>query len=338
MRKVVYLVVGCLIVGCLTLTHLSCSSSSDGGGTSTPAGSEQAALDETSVRDALDFIEENVPACTMEDRTASEKRATVRSILGLAGGISDNIVLYRSAQSTRTAAETQTIAGNCTTPGQLTITLDEDESTGAISGSLVFESFCQVVDDGSGGTETLLVNGTVSISGSVNTTTEDLESLSISTGTGGITVQTGTDMISASLNSLNVSVSGSTTSITMSSLSVSANVDGETSNVSVNDLNATITEHADSMELDASVQYVDENGYVDIAVVDLMVDDEDQTVLGGSLTVSGANGTDIKITYQSATDDFLVEADTNGDGTYDYQPGCMDCSELDVNELLGNIL
>jgi hypothetical protein len=342
MKKAVYVILGFLLVGCLTLTHLSCSSSSDdgGGGTVTPAGSSQATLDETTVRDALDFIEDNVPACTMDDTTAAQKKATVRSILGLAGDISDNVILHRSAQATRTASETiaETIAGNCSpNPGSMTINLDENETTGVISGSLAFSSLCQVVDDGSGGTETLLVNGTVNISGSTNTTTGDLESLSISTGAGGITVQTGADTIAASLTSLSVSVSGSTTTITMSSLSVSANVDGETTAVTVNNLAATMTEHSDSMELDASVQYVDDDGYVDISVTDLMVDDEEQTVLGGELTVSGANGTDIKITYQSTSDDFLVEADTNGDGAYDYQPGTMDCSELDVDELLGNL-
>jgi len=339
MKKSLYVIIGLLVIGCLTLTHLSCSSSSDDGdgGSSTPA-ADQATLDEDSVRDALDFIEDNVPACTMDDTTAAQKKATVRSILGLAGDISDNVILHRSSQSTRTASETQTIDGTCSpNPGQLVMTLDENETTGAISGSFVFTSFCTTVDDGSGGTETLSVNGTVSISGSVNTTTEELESLSISTGAGGITVQTGTDMISASLNGLAVSVSGSTTTITMTSLSVAANVDGETTDITVNNLDATMTENATSMELDASVQFVNEDGYLDITVVDLLVDDEEQTVLGGELTVAGANGTDIKITYQAATDDFLVEADTNGDGTYDYQPGCMDCSDLDVDELLGNL-
>jgi len=338
MKKSLYVIIGLLVIGCLTLTHLSCSSSSDdGGGTSTPAASAQATLDEDSVRDALDFIEDNVPACTMDDTTAAQKKATVRSILGLAGDISDNVILHRSSQSTRTASETQTIDGTCSpNPGQLVMTLDENETTGAISGSFVFTSFCTTVDDGSGSTETLLVDGTVSISGSVNTTTEELESLSISTAAGGIAVQIGTDMISASLNSLGVSVSGSTTTITMTSLSVSASVDGEATDITINDLDATMTEHSDSMELDGSVQYVDEDGYVDISVVDLMVDD-DQTVLDGALTVTGANGTDIKITYQSDSEDFLVEADTNGDGTYNYTPGTMDCSELDVDELLGNL-
>jgi hypothetical protein len=333
MRKALYIVVGCLIVGCLTLTHLSCSSSSDDddGGTTTPADVQQT-LDETSVRDALTFIEDNVPACTMEDGADAQETTTVRSTLGLVGGISDNIVLHRTAQLSPTRDIDETIPGTCDpNPGELVMTLDEDESTGTISGSLVFDSFCQTVDE-----ETLLVNGTVDISGTFNTSTGELESLSISTGIGGLSVQTDTDMISAGLNSLSVSVSGPTTTITMNTLSVSANVDGETSDVTVNNLAATMTEYADSMELDASVQYVDDDGYVDITVVDLMVNDQDQTVLGGALKVTGANGTDIKITYQSASDGFLVEADTNGDGTYDYQPGTMDCSELDIDELLGN--
>jgi len=348
MKKVVFFVVSLVLVGCLTLTHLSCSSSggdSDGGGGgSTPAASDQQTLDENSVRDALDFIEDNVPGCVMDDSTAAaQKKATVRSILGLAGNITDNIVVYRSSQSTRTAAETmtETIPGTCTTtnPGELVINLNQNESTGAISGSLVFNSFCAEVDDGDDGTETLQVNGTVDISGSVNTTTDELESLEISTGSGGIYAQIGTDFIEADLDSLSVSVSGSTTTITMDSLSVTADVDGEETDVTVEDLDVTVTENSTTTEVDASVTYVDEDdGYVDIAVEDLLVTNEDGTVTDGVLTVEGANGTDIKITYQSATDDFLVEADTNGDGTYDYQPGCMDCSDLDVDELAGGFL
>jgi len=344
MKKVVFFVVSLVLVGCLTLTHLSCSSSggdSDGGGGgSTPAASDQQTLDENSVRDALDFIEDNVPGCVMDDSTAAaQKKATVRSILGLAGNITDNIVVYRSSQSTRTAAETQTIEGTCTpNPGELIVTLNEDGS-GDITGSLVFNSFCAELDDGEGGTEILQATGTVNISGSINTTTDELESLEISTGSGGIYAQIGTDFIEADLDSLSVSVSGSTTTITMDSLSVTADVDGEETDVTVEDLDVTVTEYSNTTEVDASVTYVDEDdGYVDIAVEDLMVTNEDGTVMDGVLTVEGANGTDIKITYQSATDDFLVEADTTGDGIYDYQPGCMDCSDLDVDELAGGFL
>jgi len=345
MKKTVFVIVAFLIVGCLTLTHLSCSSSDSDAPVATPAGVQQTSLDETTIRDALTFIENNIPGCTMEN-TSAQNKTTVRSLLGLAGGISDNIALYRSAQSTRTAAAVvidETQDGDC--GGYFTFILNHDEQTGSITGNIAFNNFCQEVDDGSGGQQTLQVNGSALFSGSVNTAANEsdllsllsnLESLSVSTGAGGLTIQTGADTISVSLDSLEVSVNGSTISIAMNSLTVSATVDGETSNVTINDLDATVIDSDDYMEVDGSVQYVDEDGYVDISVDDLRVDDDDG-VTAGTLTVTGAGGTDIKITYQ-ASGVFLVEADTNGDGTYDYQPGEMDCSDLDIDELLGNFL
>ena len=79
--------------------------------------------------------------------------------------------------------------------------------------------------------------------------------------------------------------------------------------------------------------YDPDYGYVVLSVEEtIRTYDSDEWASSGKLILTGAEGTQggntkIRITYLSATE-YLVEADTNGDGAYDYNSGTLLFADL----------
>jgi hypothetical protein len=79
--------------------------------------------------------------------------------------------------------------------------------------------------------------------------------------------------------------------------------------------------------------YDPDYGYVELSIEEgILIYAEDDRPSSGKLVLTGAEGTQggdtkIRITYLSATE-YLVEADTNGDGVYDYNSGPLLFADL----------
>jgi hypothetical protein len=79
--------------------------------------------------------------------------------------------------------------------------------------------------------------------------------------------------------------------------------------------------------------YDPDYGYVELSIEEgILIYAEDDRPSSGKLVLTGAEGTQggdtkIRITHLSATE-YLVEADTNGDGAYDYNSGTLLFADL----------
>jgi hypothetical protein len=76
---------------------------------------------------------------------------------------------------------------------------------------------------------------------------------------------------------------------------------------------------------------VTDQGSVTIQTVEPIVVSDDGETMTGTIMVSGANKTHIEI---SIADGILtVHADTDGDGTYDYEPDALDCTGVALDDI-----
>ena len=346
MKKAVFLLITFLLTGALAFMCFSCSSSDDGGDTANaPAGVRQATLNQETVTDAISFLEENVSACSMVVE-AQGSAVPLRESLQLIRDIADEIAARRSAQGIRKAAAEgeddfpMTIAGNCPgEEGSIVIAGTENESTGVFTGSITINNYCQEVADGSE-TVRATMNGGLQLTMQYNVQADALQSISVSTTAGGVTVNSDDVSVNLTLQGLQISVNQTESEtgigITMSNLTIS-NMEGGVviRTVQATDLSIQATATETEVAVSGSMQYIDsEEGSLAIALNDLVVSEESGDVASGTLMVTGANNTKVRIT-PGGSNTFLIEVDTDGDGTYDYQPGIMDCSSLDTSQISG---
>ena len=206
--------------------------------------------------------------------------------------------------------ETGTIYGDC--GGSASYTISVNDQTGDFSGSLTFSSYCE---DG------VTISGSVSFSGQVDVITEDLLRFSFTfnalTGTSGSDSFTLSGYISCDLT-----VSPATMIMTML---VQDNSTGKV--YWVKDYTMTVTEGATYVDIEFSGTYYDPDyGYVVLNTpTPFRIYDGDEWPSDGVLVVTGNTGiaggsTMARLTVLSSTT-YQVEADTNGDGSYDWDSG-----------------
>ena len=208
--------------------------------------------------------------------------------------------------------ETGTIDGNC--GGSASYTISVDDQTGDFSGSLSFSNYCE---DG------VTISGAVSFSGKVDLVTEELVRFSLSFST--LSGTSGSDSFT-----LNGSI---TTDLTVYPYVMTMSMllrDNSTDKVYwVKDYTMIVTEGAGYMDVELSGTYYDPDyGYIAfITTVPFRISYGDESPSAGTLIVTGETGsaggsTMARLTVLSSTT-YQVEADTNGDGTYDWDSGIL---------------
>ena len=208
--------------------------------------------------------------------------------------------------------ETDTIDGNC--GGSASYTISVDDQTGDFSGSLSFSNYCE---DG------VTISGAVSFSGKVDLVTEELVRFSLSFST--LSGTSGSDSFT-----LNGSI---TTDLTVYPYVMTMSMllrDNSTDKVYwVKDYTMIVTEGAGYMDVELSGTYYDPDyGYIAfITTVPFRISYGDESPSAGTLIVTGETGsaggsTMARLTVLSSTT-YQVEADTNGDGTYDWDSGIL---------------
>ena len=196
--------------------------------------------------------------------------------------------------------------GNC--GGDFDFEISVDETTGDFNGSFNFNDYCEDGDT---------INGSVSFSGQVDTTTDELLIFTFSFNS--LSFTSGSDSFTLNGNiAWDVTVSPITITMTMLLRDNSAN-----KVYWVQSYTIELTEETGYVDIDVSGRfYHPDYGYVTISTpTPLRINDGDDYPFQGILVVEGNTGTAGGPTRARLTvidnSEYQVDADTDGDGAYD---------------------
>jgi len=213
--------------------------------------------------------------------------------------------------------ESDTIYGDC--GGSASFTVSVDDQTGDFSGSFTFNNYCD---------DEVTISGAASFSGRVDLNTEELIEFSFSFDS--ITVTSGSDSFTLDGDiSFDNTVSPATMTMTM------LLKDNNTGKVyKVEDYIMTLTELASYVDVEVSGTYFDPDyGYVSISTTTpLRIYYGDDYPSDGVIVVTGntgiAGGSTMARLRALTSTTYQIEADTNGDGVYDWDSGVLNWSDL----------
>jgi len=214
--------------------------------------------------------------------------------------------------------DSATIYGDC--GGSGSITLSVDDQTGNFSGRMNFNNYC---DEG------VTFSGNMDLSGQMDLYTEEIIEFTFSFDN--ITATMGSDSITLEGDISLFSVTSYGGTMTMN-ITLRDNSTKET--FRLKDCTMTFTERANYVDMELSGRYYDPNyGYVDInTTTPLRIYGDNENPSEGILVVNGKTGigggsTKARLTVLSSST-YKVEADTDGDGFYDYDTGVLYWSDL----------
>jgi hypothetical protein len=214
-------------------------------------------------------------------------------------------------------SDADTYPGSC--GGSYSYNIQVDTDSGVFSGNLSFNGFCE---------EGITLNGSASFSGVVNVTLRQVETCTVSFNS--LTGTSGSGSVTMG-GQVYLAVSGAATMITMDMM-VRDNGDGRV--CKIENYQMDIADHGAYSVIVVNGRYYDPDyGYVDLETTSaLVVDDDDDYPRIGQLILTGANGaaggpTAARLTALSETQ-CRVEADTDGDGIYDYDSGAVLWTDL----------
>lgn len=191
--------------------------------------------------------------------------------------------------------------GNC--GGKFTVTISANNQTGSFTGSLVFNNYCE---------DMITLNGSMGMSGSIDQNSDEISSLKI-TFTSLQTKGLG-ESITMDGNML-VTASGSDVEVTMNLL-IRDGIHDEVSKLENMKLIMSEGYNYSTIHMSGRI-YDHQYGYADITTpVIFKAYDSVGWPSSGELLISGANGTSARLTAFSTS--YRIEADTTGDGSYDY--------------------
>jgi hypothetical protein len=206
--------------------------------------------------------------------------------------------------------EQETINGTC--GGTAFGDLQADDVTGDFSGHLSFSNFCE---------SNVTVNGDTDFSGTINTTTDQIEIITFNFGYLTSSEPSGSFIIDGTMSIVN-QPAGFTITMDMYLK------DGNSGDVCwIDNYHIEAIEYASYVSMAVSgVFYDPQDGYVSVSTLEnLIVYDYDRVPASGVILAEGENGvsggpTMARLTcYPSGL--FNVQADTDGDGIYDWDSG-----------------
>jgi hypothetical protein len=204
---------------------------------------------------------------------------------------------------------TDSIPGTCG-DGHADINISVNDATGAFSGTLVFVAYC---DEGT------VLDGTTAFSGQVNTTTGDVVRFTLSYQSLTMT-ETASGASATLIGSISLEVSADTLTLTQTmDMVLIDNVSGKT--YWVNNYRLSMSADAGGAYVDLSISgrfYDPDRGYVEIVTdVPLHILAGASDPSSGVLVFLGAGNTSARLTVNGGGS-FLIEADADGNGTYEW--------------------
>jgi hypothetical protein len=208
-------------------------------------------------------------------------------------------------------SESDSIPGDC--GGTASYTIQVNDATGEFSGNINFNSYCS---------EGATLNGAATFSGTINIVTEELTQFTLTF-----------DSLTATLGADSFTINGTFDLTSQSPTSFTATMemrlrDNSTGKVYwVNNFNMPVSVGSDYIQFEVSGRFYDPDyGYVEISTpTPFRIDSGQDWPSQGVMIFTGKTGiaagsTKARLTVNSATT-FVVDADTNGDGTYDWTSG-----------------
>ena len=373
MKNLRYVLAGLVLMASLPMIYISCDGGGGGGGSSSgTSAAEPATITEASVDKTMTFLDETIPFCSLE-ASAGAMTETLYSLVAIGQDISDQTKLARISKGNATAAPTaeedeSVLNGDC--GGTLAINMVEDEAAGTISGSIDIDNYCTSLD---GETETLMngaatISGSIqTVAGGddkivlrLNTSepitiTQGTDTFSVSVSNAALTLTQGTDSTSMAFTLSeavvtdgddsytlgNVSISLAMTegdledqiTVTISSMVLTEETAGGSVSHQLQNVSLVLTSGATESTMMVSGTYINsDEGAVTLSTLEPITVTDQGEVTSGQLVAYGADGTRVSV-KPSEGNLFSIQADTNGDGSYDYQAGTMDCSAFDADSL-----
>ena len=191
--------------------------------------------------------------------------------------------------------------------GNAQYTIQVDDVTGDFSGTITFNGYTSLATT---------MTGNFSFSGKVNVSTGTMQRFSLSTDS--VSVIEGSKSYTAKMT-FNYTFSGTQVAVDMDFVLR----DSTTAKTYwVNNFNLTLWNRTSYIEFSTSGRYYNPDyGYIDVSTpTTFKINTTAQNPYDGILLVTGNSATKAKLTALSATT-YKVEADTNGDGTYEWTSG-----------------
>jgi len=304
-----------------------------GGGDSAPPSSQStpAVLTDNNVDAALVDIMHYVPSCkTASPGTgspaypvlASPIPETVEIFVTQGRGLHARLATRLLAPVTEPIPD---IAGSC--GGKITGSITADNVTFAISGSIVFNNYC----DNSATSSATTINGPITFNGVLDIT----KSITLNLVTPGIDVTSSGGSFHGAVD-LGMVLDNTTATVTIRSFSAQKSGDK-----SISGQNVVITMTEDPVTLRSQFQIngtiVDSKyGSMQIATIDKLVANDNGMLISGSGKITGASNTEVKVTLVG-NNVFRVGLDNDGNKDYKEYSKSVDCSSLDVTDIISLI-
>lgn len=191
--------------------------------------------------------------------------------------------------------------------GNAQFTIQVNDVTGDFSGTINFNNYTS---------QATTMTGNFSYSGKVNMSAGTMQQFYLSSES--VSVTQGSKSFTAEMT-FNYTISGTQTAVVMDVVMR----DGATSKTYwVNDFNLTLWDRTSYTEFSVTGRYYDpDHGYTDITTpTTFKINNNAINPHGGIMLLTGRSATKAKLTALSATT-YQVEADTNGDGIYEWNSG-----------------
>ena len=338
------------------------------GGTPQPQQPSRANFTQENVNSTLARVADTMPGCQLAG--ASRAIPTLKwseVLLRVAGSVKGELRTARRANRSAAQQTQQVLNGEC--GGRLVLTPTSDPTAQVVTGTIAFENYATAVGENCQG-EQAVVNGSLSFSG----TEDDQGQLAqLSGSTSGITITAEGESMTIAFSGTSIAVTDTGGTVTVGSLNLTDNTTNEVRGLSgfTASLNENEATNTTTIVLDGMV--ISPNGNMDVQNLTI-TEVEDPTTSASSVTAGGAIADDkggvmtittisplqmtsegelqsgqmqivgtgnTKIVMTSAGGgEFQVQADTNGDGTLDYTPRDLDCSnfDFDLEDLLSGAI
>ena len=353
MKQIAYLSVIVLVLAILTTTIISCNN--EGSNEAVDTGDEgvsQAVLTRDEVDDALNFVVERVSECSItssvaekvlsylfasifsvpgcaSSETAERSQGVISSFKEFSHGLNSKILISEISRwirsTTRDIDPRETFqVGSC--GGEIEMNMIDIFNTGKFMGQVVFNDFCHEI-----GGEEINISNSLSVSGTVEQEGDEITELNISTDSNGIIVHLEDGSYTIVLEDAGFTVEEGVMIISVDSFLLQERTDSTMIEYGNEDLRIRLTEGESFTEVEGSGRFSRPDiGYVDFSIIEPIIISEGGEVVSGKVEITGAGGTKMLVTGLG-DNQFQIHADTDGDGTYDYAPGTLNCTGLNLN-------
>lgn len=256
------------------------------------------------------FSNSTTSVSVFKSGTTNKTDSAIAAMIKTLGHLPRQINLNKSqlTQSSRAVVAPATpIPGSC--GGSYTYSFDVNETTGSFTGSLTFSAYCEDVNN--------VVNGVMTISGTVNVNTVELVSFSMTFNN--LTINDAA--VSMSFNGT-MTVSMPSFNTTLFTMSMDA-IDNSGVSVRIENFAVQTIDNGTYETISTSGRfYHSQYGYVDISTLTPMnISLTGDYPYSGIILLTGVNNSRARVTF-AAANNYVLEVDADGNGNFELLGNC----------------